>query len=54
MTLSDEQILRQKGYILSLLALDRLHKNGVLTDGEFRKATSIIEDKYKPYIVFNS
>ena len=54
MTLSDDQILRQKGYTLSLLALERLHKNGTLTDGEFKEAASVIENKYKPYIVFNS
>ena len=50
MTLSDDQILRQKGYTLSLLALERLYKNGILTAEEYRKAACIVRDKYKPII----
>ena len=54
MKFNEDQMKRQSGYSFSLYALEELHKKGILTDSEMKKAEKIIEEKYKPILHFNS
>ena len=51
MRFSEDQMHRQKGYTMTIVVLDRMQRNGILTQKEFMNSEAIAVMKYKPIIL---
>ena len=50
MTLSEDQMQRQKDYSATRYALEQLRKQGILSDKEYRHAQALMVKEYQPII----